>query len=218
MNGFEIGQLIIPFGVILFSLVIHESAHAWSAAFLGDATAQRLGRISLNPSRHIDPIGTVLLPIVAIWSGAPIIGWAKPVPVNPANLKHPRRDFLYIAAAGPMSNLVLAVFAAIILSVYPAGSHGPDTYLTGSGTTQVFLLASAMFDINVLLAVFNMIPIPPLDGGNVLAGLLPETAARVFDNLIRPWGFVLLYLLLLTGVLGNMIMPVYGFFGELLLR
>jgi Zn-dependent protease len=198
-------SLAIGLGIVLISLTIHEAAHAWSADRLGDPTARMLGRVSLNPIVHIDPIGTLLLPAIAVWSGLPIIGWAKPVPVNTSRLGHPRRDFMMVAAAGPVSNIVLAVLAAILLRV----AFGGDS------AVGVRLLLAAV-QINVLLAVFNMIPVPPLDGGNVLAGLLPPPAAAVFDSL-RPYGFLILYALVLTDVLGAIILPPSIFLMTLLL-
>ena len=214
LPGLDVGHLITIFAVLLFSLTIHESAHAWSAWRFGDSTAQRLGRISLNPARHIDPIGTLLLPLVAFTTGAPIIGWAKPVPVNGHNLENPRRDFLYIAAAGPASNLVLALLASLVMRSVPVS---PIELAVGL-TLPVWRIASVAFELNLLLAVFNMVPIPPLDGGNVLAGLLPSGLARLFDRLIRPWGFLLLYALLLTGALGALITPPYLYLSWLLTR
>lgn len=212
MTGLDIGQLLIPFGVILFSLTVHESAHAWSAARLGDRTAERLGRISINPIRHIDPVGTILLPLILSWAGGPVFGWAKPVPVDPRNLKRPRQDFLYIAAAGPASNIMLAVMASAVMSVAPV-----SPFDVGGVAVPLWRVASVMFEINLLLAVFNMVPIPPLDGGNVLAGLLPEGLARGFDQLVRPWGFVILLVLMYTGGLYAIIMPPYLFLSELLI-
>jgi Zn-dependent protease len=209
----DIGQLVIVFFVLLFSLTVHESAHAWSAGHFGDMTAKRLGRISLNPVRHIDPVGTLLLPLLAFTTGAPVIGWAKPVPVDPSNLKRPRQDFLFIAAAGPASNIGLALLASVALRTLPVSPIS-----LGGVDVPLWSVAAVMFELNLLLAVFNMIPIPPLDGGNVLAGLLPEGLARGFDQLIRPWGFVVLYVLLLTGALSAMIMPFYLFLSELLTR
>ena len=208
----DIGQLLIPFGVILFSLTVHESAHAWSAARLGDRTAERHGRISINPIRHIDPVGTILLPLILSWAGGPVFGWAKPVPVDPRNLKRPRQDFLYIAAAGPASNIILAVMASAVMSVAPV-----SPFDVGGVAVPLWRVASVMFEINLLLAVFNMVPIPPLDGGNVLAGLLPEGLARGFDQLVRPWGFVILLVLMYTGGLYAIIMPPYLFLSELLI-
>jgi Zn-dependent protease len=198
-------SLAIGLGIVLISLTIHEAAHAWSADRLGDPTARLLGRVSLNPAVHVDPIGTLLLPAIAVWSGLPIIGWAKPVPVNTSRLGHPRRDFMLVAAAGPASNILLAVLAAIAVRVV----------LGEDGGTGVRLLLAAI-QINVLLAVFNMIPVPPLDGGNVLAGLLPPSAAAVFDSM-RPYGFLILYALVLTDVLGAIILPPSIFLMSLLL-
>jgi Zn-dependent protease len=160
--------------------------------------------VSLNPIVHIDPIGTILLPLLAVVSGLPVIGWAKPVPVNVPRLRHGRRDFTLVAAAGPISNLLQAVVAALLLRV------------VGDDGGIVYWLLRAAVQINLLLAFFNLIPIPPLDGGNVLAGLLPDEAARVFD-MLRSYGFILLYLLMFSGLLGELILPPTLFFQRILL-
>ncbi|MGH9407932.1 MAG: site-2 protease family protein [Vicinamibacterales bacterium] len=191
----------IGFGVLLLSLTVHEAAHAWIANRLGDPTARALGRVSLNPIVHIDPAGTIILPIIAIATGLPIIGWAKPVPVNSRNLGHPRRDFVLVAAAGPVSNLVQACIAAIALRV----AAGLDPAVLDGGSIVQTILVTAI-EINVLLALFNLIPVPPLDGGNVLAGLLPPAVARGYMS-VRQYGFLLLYALLLTGIASAMILP-----------
>ena len=191
---------------MLISLTIHEAAHAWTAERLGDSTARLLGRVSLNPIVHIDPIGTILLPLAAAYSGLPIIGWAKPVPVNINRLRRGRKDFMLVAAAGPISNLLQAVAAAVVLRLLLAGSGG------GGLPAQVCL---AFIVINLLLAFFNLIPIPPLDGGNVLAGLLPHSADPLIAFL-RQWGFVVLYALMLTGMLNAIIEPPTAFFQRIL--
>ena len=212
MPSVDIGQLVIIFAVLLFSLTVHESAHAWTAAKFGDPTAQRLGRISLNPAVHVDPVGTVLLPLVAFTTGAPIIGWAKPVPVDARNLARPRQDFLFIAAAGPASNLVLATMASVVMRMVPVS---PVDFGVGPAV-PVWTIAAMVFELNLLLAVFNMLPVPPLDGGNVLAGLLPAGLARAYDRVLRRWGFLVLYGLLLTGALSYLIEPPYLFLSWLL--
>ena len=212
MPSVDIGQLVIIFAVLLFSLTVHESAHAWTAARFGDPTAQRLGRISLNPAVHVDPVGTVLLPLVAFTTGAPIIGWAKPVPVDARNLARPRQDFLFIAAAGPASNLVLATTASVVMRMVPVS---PVDFGIGPAV-PVWTIAAMVFELNLLLAVFNMLPVPPLDGGNVLAGLLPAGLARAYDRVLRRWGFLVLYGLLLTGALSHLIEPPYLFLSWLL--
>ena len=194
-------NLLIAFTVLILSLTVHEAAHAWSADLLGDPTAASLGRVSLNPLVHIDPIGTVVFPLLAMVTGLPLIGWAKPVPVTPSALGPDwRQKFMLIAAAGPASNLVLAVLAAVLIHLGLAA--------TGTGLDQASarILFTAL-TLNVLLAVFNMVPVPPLDGGNVLAGLLPAPAAAAFDKL-RPFGFFILYGLLLTGVFSRIVYPV----------
>ncbi len=207
MLDINFAQIFIAFAVLLFSLTVHEMAHAWTADALGDSTARLLGRVSLNPIVHADLFGTVIFPLVAMVSGAPLLGWAKPVPVNGRQLRHPRRDFMIVAAAGPASNLVLAVAAALLLALLPVS---PQTL--GEPTVSVPLAAilSQVMRLNVLLAVFNMVPIPPLDGGNVLAGLLPATLALSF-NRIRPYGFILLYALILTNGFDYIVVPPYRY-------
>ena len=201
----DVFSAVIAFGIVLVSLTIHEAAHAWTADRLGDPTARLLGRVSLNPVVHIDTIGTLLLPLLAALSGLPIIGWAKPVPVNISRLRNHRRDFMIVAAAGPVSNLAQATIAGLLFQTL------------GSDAGFFSLILRAFVQINLLLAFFNLVPIPPLDGGNVLAGLLPESGAVVLDGL-RRWGFVLLYALMLSGVLSQLILPPTYFFQELLLQ
>lgn len=191
----NVPQIFIDFVVLLFSLTVHEMAHAWSADRLGDPTARLLGRVSLNPLVHADLIGTVVFPLLAMTTGAPIIGFAKPVPVNIRRLGHPRRDYVLVAAAGPASNLVMAFVAATLLAIVPIT---PQTVGEVNVSAPIVALLSRALQFNVLLAVFNMVPIPPLDGGNVLAGLLPYQLAAVF-NRVRPYGFLLLYALILSG-------------------
>ena len=198
----DIVQVLVAFAVLLVSLTFHEAAHAWSADRLGDPTARQLGRVSLNPAVHIDPIGTILFPLIAMVTNFPIIGWAKPVPVNTHNLGgHWKRKFMAIAAAGPASNVVLAIVCALGVRLM-----GFETEAGGVvGTLFRFLIL--MVIINVLLAVFNMVPVPPLDGGNVLAGLLPGAAHDVFER-IRPFGFLIIYGLLLSGILFQIVGPI----------
>ncbi len=207
MLDINVAQIFISFIVLLFSLTVHEMAHAWTADRLGDPTARVLGRVSLNPLVHADPVGTVLFPLIAMITGAPLIGWAKPVPVNVRQLRHHRRDYVLVAAAGPASNLVMAVTAGCLLAVLPIS---PQTLDEANVSAPLATFLSQAMRLNVLLAVFNMIPIPPLDGGNVLAGLLPNHLAGIF-NQIRPYGFILLYALILTGGFDALVVPPYRF-------
>jgi Zn-dependent protease len=208
----DVTQVAIGLLILLISLTVHEAAHAWSADKLGDGTARALGRVSLNPIVHIDPIGTLVFPLIAIVTNLPIIGWARPVPVNVRQLGvHWRQKFMAIAAAGPASNLGIAAAAAGALWLvspavepFQAASPGP---IAAALETTIFL--------NVLLAVFNLVPVPPLDGGNVLSGLLRGPAASLFDAL-RPYGFVILYALMFTGTLWRIISPPAGFLLSLL--
>jgi Zn-dependent protease len=204
----DILSIVVPILIVLLSLTVHEAAHAWTADRLGDPTARNLGRVSLNPIVHIDLIGTVLLPLIAAISNLPIIGWAKPVPVDVRRLRDPRRDFVLIAAAGPASNLLQALVCAGAFHLLPL----EDFALFNLNWPNVLRRAAS---INILLALFNMIPVPPLDGGNVLAGLLPLSAAETF-NRMRPFGFLILYALLLSGVLSSLILPPADFLMEVL--
>jgi len=200
----NVAQIFISFIVLLFSLTVHEMAHAWTADRLGDPTARLLGRVSLNPLVHADPVGTVLFPLIAMITGAPLIGWAKPVPVNVRQLRHHRRDYVLVAAAGPASNLLLAVTAGCLLAVLPIS---PQTLDEANVSAPLATFLSQAMRLNVLLAVFNMIPIPPLDGGNVLGGLLPRSLGARSDALMRPYGFILLYALLLTRGFDYLVVP-----------
>jgi Zn-dependent protease len=189
----------IAFVILLLSLTIHETAHAWTADVLGDPTARFLGRISLNPAVHADLIGTIIFPLVALFTGVPLIGWAKPVPVDVRRLRNHRRDYVLVAAAGPASNLMLALVASVFYRlILPAEPVGAESYL------EYFFRIGVV--LNVMLAVFNMIPVPPLDGGNVIGGLLPPRLAMSYDS-IRPYGILILYALMFTGLLTAFVGP-----------
>lgn len=197
LNNIDPLSVALGFGVLLISLTIHEAAHAWTADRLGDPTARLLGRVSLNPLVHIDLIGTVVLPLVAIVSNLPLIGWAKPVPVDMRNLRHPMRDFAIVAAAGPISNILQAIAAAMLLRLMFAG---------GTVSPIPFDVLRMYIVTNLLLAFFNLIPVPPLDGGNVLMGLLPPRVAASYAQL-RQYGFFVLYALMLTGIASAIVLP-----------
>jgi Zn-dependent protease len=207
LQHLDFAGIFISFIVLLFSLTVHEMAHAWTADRFGDPTARLLGRVSLNPMVHADPIGTVLFPLISLVSGAVLIGWAKPVPVTVRYLRHPRRDYMLVAAAGPVSNLVLAIFSAILLALVPIS---PQTLGESNVSVPIATFLTRLVSLNVLLAVFNLLPIPPLDGGNVLAGLLPANLAAQFNKL-RPYGFIMLYALILSGGFEMIVLPPYRF-------
>ena len=193
--------------MVLASLTVHEWAHAWTSDRLGDPTARLLGRVSFNPIVHIDLIGTVVLPLMAMFTTGFIFGWAKPVPVNTSRLAHPKRDFMLVAAAGPASNIVLAAIGAVAFRAL-GGIDSASEMLT-----RIILFAVS---INVTLAVFNMLPVPPLDGGNVLAGLLPDRFAPLIDGL-RQYGFLILIALMVSGVLRIVVQPVSNLIERVLL-
>ena len=211
------GESIISYIVLLLAISIHECSHAWSANRLGDPTAKNLGRITLNPIAHIDLIGTVLIPIFIIITGSGILfGWAKPVPVNPYNLRNPRKDNLWVSFAGPLSNLFLAILSALIYRViffWLGNSFFSSEWVFFLKPLTLFILFSTQ--LNVILAIFNLIPIFPLDGSGVLMGLLPYETARAYEK-TRPYGFLILILLLYTGILGSIIGPLYSLIIKLL--
>lgn len=186
---------------LLFAITVHEAAHGWMARRLGDRTAEMLGRLSLNPIKHIDPIGTVLIPGILLLAGGFIFGWAKPVPVDPRNLRHPRRDMAAVAAAGPMANLVMAFIWALIaklgLALAPV-----SPWLA----TPLLLMGKIGIQLNAVLMVLNLLPLPPLDGGRVLVGLLPDHLADKVAR-IEPYGMFILVGLMVTGMLGQFIGP-----------
>ncbi len=204
-------QLIsILFLPVLFAIIIHEVAHGWMAKRLGDPTAERLGRLTLNPIRHIDPLGTVLVPAVLLLlhSGF-IFGWAKPVPITWQNLRHPKRDMALVAAAGPAANLLMALFWGLMVKVsmlLPASALWVSQPLRYMGLGGIA--------VNVLLMVFNLLPMPPLDGGRVAVGLLPGPWAWRLSRL-EPFGFLIVIALMFTGVLWVIIGPVGDFFARL---
>jgi Zn-dependent protease len=191
--------------VLLFSLSFHESAHAWMALRLGDDTAASLGRITLNPVPHIDPFGTVLMPLLQIFGGFPVIGWAKPTPYNPGRFRREvslRRGHISIASVGPLSNLLLAFIFAVIFAVIIRIDVPPDLK---NGIYSVMSIGIAM---NVALAVFNLLPVPPLDGSHVLSWALPRSLGEKFDHVAENYGTMILWVLFLSGLLGYLIGPV----------
>lgn len=186
---------IIP---VLLSITLHEAAHAWVANLCGDTTAKMLGRLSINPFRHVDPIGTVLVPItVAVLSGFHFVfGWAKPVPINWYQLRKPRRDMALVALAGPFANIIMALIWAACIKT--GEIWGPNT-----STFAMFMVLTGQAGIliNLVLAILNLIPIPPLDGSRVVTSMLPPKLAISYSK-IEPYGFVIVFALLFTGVLG----------------
>jgi len=210
---------VISLFVLLFAITVHEASHGWAAARMGDLTAFSMGRVSLNPLAHIDPIGTILLPLFLVLVGAPAFGWAKPVPVNPSNLRNPRRDNLWISFAGPASNLIVAAVSLAVIIIlkffspnvtfflrsFLLGRQGlPKGFFPLEGLTLILFYAVL---INTYLAVFNLIPVPPLDGSGVLMGLLSYEAAQKYER-IRPYGFIIVLALIYLGVLDLIIRPI----------
>ena len=193
-----IQQLILMAPPLLLAITLHEVAHGWAALLCGDATAKAQGRLSLNPLRHIDPIGTVLVPALMALFGGFIFGWAKPVPVNYGRLRQPKRDMALVALAGPLSNLLMALGWALAALAGQA-LHGGLPWLG----VPLFAMGVVGVSVNVMLGVLNLVPIPPLDGSRVLAGMLPNRAGQTMAQ-IEPYGLIILVVLLMSGVLNLM--------------
>jgi len=206
--GIDWGSVIIQVAVLLFALSFHEMAHAWSANKLGDPTARDLGRLTMNPIAHIDPIMTILFPAILYFTTGMMFGAAKPVPVDTANLKHPKRDHMWIAAAGPISNVILAGVGIIAINL--AGFRlAVWTEMGSEGAFAGLQMLYYWIGINMILAAFNLLPIHPLDGSWILSRFLSGRAAQAYASL-RPYGFIILLVLLYTGVLWSMINPIIG--------
>ncbi len=194
ITDYSIQAIAINAIPLIFAITIHEAAHGYAARFFGDNTAYMLGRVSINPLKHIDPVGTLLIPLMLILASSPfLIGYAKPVPVNFGRLRNPRIDSIWVALAGPGSNFAQALIWAAILIL-----------LIGSGVDERFLLAMSQAGItwNLVLLVFNLFPLPPLDGGRILSSLLPARQSIAFGRL-EPWGFFIVLGLVFTGIIGS---------------
>ena len=221
----RIVEILYQMIAFLFAISVHESAHAWTASRCGDPTARMLGRVSLNPIRHIDLFGTIILPLIAAISGIPLLGWAKPTPVDPRNFRRPVFDDILTSVAGPVSNFVVATGALLVLgcialssttghSVVDAVQDGYSAGLPDSAFTPIAMLFYELMLINIVLAVFNLIPVPPLDGSHVLRHFLPDSVRMVYDRL---GFFALLALVYLGGgLLWSLIRPVMRFYLSIL--
>lgn len=205
-----IRQVVISVIPILFAIILHEVSHGFVAEKLGDPTARRMGRLTLNPIAHIDPFGTVIMPIALFifTNGQFVFGYAKPVPINPFNFRNPKRDMAISAAAGPGINILLAVLSVLVLKylLLPVSGVIPDE-VTGTFLKPLALMLSANVSVNVILAAFNLIPVPPLDGGRILMGLLPQRQAEIVGR-IEPYGMIVVILLVATGLTRVIVLPV----------
>ncbi len=203
MVEFTLLQKIIIYAVpIIFAITVHEAAHGWVAGKLGDQTARLMGRLTLNPVKHIDPIGTILVPALMLIFTPFVLGWAKPVPVEWRNLRKPRQDMAWVALAGPAANLVMMLLWALLaklIIVSGAGSYGISVPLMAMAMAGIF--------INIILMLLNLIPIPPLDGSRVMSSLLPPHTAMQYNRL-EPYGIIIILVLLVTGILGKYFLPV----------
>jgi len=220
----KIVEIVYQLIAFMFAISVHESAHAWTASRCGDPTARMLGRISLNPIRHIDPIGTVVLPLVAAISGVPVLGWAKPTPVDPRNFRRPVMDDILTSVAGPVSNFIVATGALLVLGGISLSSPGGHNIVIGllqgvMGDSTLVPVVKLLFElmiINIVLAVFNLIPVPPLDGSHVLRHFLSDTVRMVYDR-IGIFGLIAL-VYLGGGLISSLIRPFIYFYIALLVK
>lgn len=213
MNMNNIFEIVLQIAVLLFAVSVHESAHGWMAERFGDPTARNQGRITLNPISHIDPVGSVLLPLILALTGGPVFGWAKPVMVNPYNLRDRRRANMWISAAGPLSNLIMGAGAIIIFLIF-------KRFGLVMGPNQIQLLSlilTYLIFINVILAIFNLMPIPPLDGGWILEGMLHGEALQTFQK-IKPYGFVIFIVIIYLGIFEYIARPIFSIVTTILIR
>jgi len=190
---------VIP---VIFAVTVHEVAHGWVASQFGDQTAKSMGRLTLNPVKHIDPVGTIVVPVIMYFTSGFIFGWAKPVPVNWRNLGHPRRDMAIVAIAGPVANLLMLLFWAISAKIFVLLGNDSN-YLT----QLLLIMCSIGITINIVLMILNLFPLLPLDGGRVLTAMLPQNLAMSFSRL-EPYGLIILVVLLFSGILWKILLPV----------
>ncbi|RJQ21459.1 MAG: site-2 protease family protein [Nitrospiraceae bacterium] len=214
MSTDTIRELIIAAPPLLMAITFHELSHGFIANKLGDPTAKMMGRLTINPVAHIDPIGTVIMPLILLATGAPVFGYAKPVPINPANFRDPKKHMAISAAAGPLSNVLLAILSVLFLKLMMLPISLLPANIGAAIIEPMTLMVIFSIRINIFLAAFNLIPIPPLDGGRVFVGFLPHRQAAAYSR-IEPYGFIIVLALIFTGIAGYFVFPLANFFSAL---